>query len=272
MSYTILYRRLFVKLPSQRYIFFIEAGDNNVYDRNYLTGRERRERSWEAWNVGPQRQPSYSEEDLLAWLEEEKNRAMAAAADSDGRFNWKKNFGWYRCVALAGSQTTNTSWGAFKNFFIKGMQNAITLEDFVRFTYSKPHLFYYRSEEGNGGGTFVTGPEFTTEEDLMRAWNEVHSLVSSNQHSSGPWIKPAYSHTICKLADVINCESTAKGLVVEAKFEGEATRYISSIYPLQFTSDKDLAFHFPRKIQEELFSTVSAMKKGLCRMSYQYIR
>lgn len=32
MSHSILYRRLFVKLPDESIIAFIEAGDNNVYD------------------------------------------------------------------------------------------------------------------------------------------------------------------------------------------------------------------------------------------------
>ena len=43
MSYTILYRSLFVKLRSGKYLPIVESGDNNVYEYN----NRRRARSWQ---------------------------------------------------------------------------------------------------------------------------------------------------------------------------------------------------------------------------------
>ncbi len=45
MSYTILYRSMFVKVSSERYIPLYESGSNNCYDVMW-NGRMRRERSW----------------------------------------------------------------------------------------------------------------------------------------------------------------------------------------------------------------------------------
>lgn len=45
MSYTILYRSMFVKVSNERYIPLYESGSNNCYDIMW-NGRMRRERSW----------------------------------------------------------------------------------------------------------------------------------------------------------------------------------------------------------------------------------
>lgn len=46
MSYTILYRCLAVKIADRgNYLVFVQSGDNNVYDVDPMTRREKRSRS-----------------------------------------------------------------------------------------------------------------------------------------------------------------------------------------------------------------------------------
>ena len=51
MSYSILYRSMFVELSDGRFIPMMEMGDNNVWDCNYGRGRDRRSRSWSNINL-----------------------------------------------------------------------------------------------------------------------------------------------------------------------------------------------------------------------------
>ena len=51
MSYTILYRSMFVKLSNGKYIPMMEMGDNNVYEPSYGKGKAKRVRDWSNVNL-----------------------------------------------------------------------------------------------------------------------------------------------------------------------------------------------------------------------------
>lgn len=46
MSHSILYQPAFIKLSQNQYIPFYQNGDSNIYDVDWQTGKERRERNW----------------------------------------------------------------------------------------------------------------------------------------------------------------------------------------------------------------------------------
>ena len=72
MSYSILYRSMFVKLSDGRFIPMMEMGDNNVWDCNYGRGRGRRSRSWSNINLN-RGQKFFTEDEIKKFLEEWNN-------------------------------------------------------------------------------------------------------------------------------------------------------------------------------------------------------
>ena len=64
MSYSILYRSMFVKMSNGKYIPMMEMGDNNVWDCSYGRGCAKRSRSWCNINIVSGK-IFYSHEDLM---------------------------------------------------------------------------------------------------------------------------------------------------------------------------------------------------------------
>lgn len=276
MSYTILYRRLFLKLPSGRYLPLVQAGDNNVYDIDHR-GREVRSRSWEAWGLRKDRAfPAVTADDVDTYIKDQLALAEAAEA-RDRKEAWysgqdgRRNFGWYRSLALAGRGTAASSYGAFRNFFVKGLKNAIPLEEYVRLG-GTLHLSWWEKAPNEQFGRHVNGPEATTEEGLIAAWDAALEKASDG----GPWISPTYASAwkLDALADYLAIEPQKKGVAINATFADEPYgKYVATKYPVTLTDDKGAAFVFPKGVMDGVtaFRMLDRLRGGLRSISYEEV-
>ena len=100
MSYSILYRSMFVKLSDGRYIPMMEMGDSNVYDASYR-GKARRSRSWSNINLNRGQKfftKDEIEKSLECWYNEsEQKRDRDRNSDLDWERESAENasFGYY---------------------------------------------------------------------------------------------------------------------------------------------------------------------------------
>ena len=174
MSYSILYRSMFVELSDGRFIPMMEMGDNNVWDCNYGRGRDRRSRSWSNINLVKGKK-IYSHEDLVkgldAWLKENE---MKREHDRNSDVDWKKeraingSFGYYEAISVYGRHTTNTTFNHVKNIVLSGENMAVSFEDAVK--YLNLHIVYYDKDNKYDFERKIIN--FATEEELYQIINE----------------------------------------------------------------------------------------------------
>ena len=138
MSYTIMYRSMFVKLNDGRFIPMVEMGDNNVYDWN-----GRRSRSWQQWVIRKSFKtfPAYTKDEIMAEVERiinnEKTRVGQPYADyehKEGVYTVQeieKHWGYYSGIAISGRHCNTTTAQQFRNFFLKGFEQAVTFDEDV---------------------------------------------------------------------------------------------------------------------------------------------
>ena len=131
MSYSILYRSMFVKMSNGKYIPMMEMGDNNVYD-----AYGKRSRSWCNVNLN-HGQKFFSEGEILDCLEtwkrgfEEKKYRDRNSDDSwCRRMAETDDFGYYEAIRVYGK--TLTKFKDFKAIFKSGIKNCISFEDAVK--------------------------------------------------------------------------------------------------------------------------------------------
>lgn len=174
MSYSILYRSMFVKLSDGRFIPMMEMGDNNVWDCIYGRGRAKRSRSWSKLNLVSGKN-FYSHEDLVKglnkWNDEcEQKRARDLDSDDDWRINSAKkgSFGYYEGISVYGKDTTNTTFNHVKNIVLSGENMAVSFEDAVK--YLNFHIVYYTKDDKCDFARKIIN--FTTEEELYQIINE----------------------------------------------------------------------------------------------------
>ena len=246
MSYSIIYKRLFIKMPSGRILPMIQAGDNNVYDINHK-GREVRTRSWEVWHLNRENgKPSMTTEEIADWLDAEHKRAQDAYERSirEGYgcaslgFTADKNYGYYRSTAIGGHGTHNTTWGMFKNFFTEGVKKAIPLEEFIR-ACGPLHVSWY-SKEGDSSQYHVYDGKITTEQELDKVWTECIAKATSD----GPWVGPAYQFRLDSVANMVHAGTPKKGTrstTLQITFEDLTTTYLKTVYPFTYTDNKEEA-------------------------------
>lgn len=136
MSYTILYRSMFVKLSDGRFIPMVEMGDNNVWE----AGNQRRARDWQQWHIGERKAfPAYTKEEIIADVERminsEKHRVGQPYADyehKEGVYTEQeieKRWGYYSGIAVAGRHCNDTSAQQVRNFFLKGFEQAVSFDE-----------------------------------------------------------------------------------------------------------------------------------------------
>lgn len=177
MSYSILYRSMFVKLSDGRFIPMMEIGDNNVWDCTYGRGRNRRSRSWSNINL-VEGKKFYSHEDLVKGLDEWNDKCeQKRARDLDGVEDWRINtiknhsFGYYEGISVYGKHTGNTTFNSVKNIVLSGENMAVSFEDAVK--YLNLHIVYYCKENTEDKYDFARKIiNFTTEEELYQIINE----------------------------------------------------------------------------------------------------
>lgn len=136
MSYTILYRAMFVRLSDDSYITIAEMGDNNCYDAN-----RRRSRSWEElrWinkrDEGKARKLSYSEAEVMKNVNDKMQELADRYVNTDnyrgGYYTYDdiyKRMGYFTCASIGSRGTGASSSQAHINFSAKGIKNAVTFE------------------------------------------------------------------------------------------------------------------------------------------------
>ena len=165
MSYSILYRSMFVKMSDGRFIPMMEMGDNNVWDCNYGRGRGRRSRSWSNINLN-RGQKFFTEGEIKKFLEGwnndfEAKRQKDLNSDNEWDRNMAENasFGYYEAISVYGKGTTNiTTFNDVRNIVLGGIKNCISLQDAIEKCNLK--ITYWE----NGVQRFV---KVKTEEDLF---------------------------------------------------------------------------------------------------------
>ena len=139
MSYTILYRSMFIKMSDGRYIPLVEIGDNNVYDISW-NGHQRRSRNWQQWVIGKQREKlAFTKSEIMNDVERminiEKERVgkpYASYENKEGVYTEQeieKNWGYYAGIAIEGQHCNKTSAQQVRNFFLKGFEQAVTFDE-----------------------------------------------------------------------------------------------------------------------------------------------
>ena len=178
MSYSILYRSMFVKLSDGRFIPMMEMGDNNIYDASYR-GKARRSRSWSNINLN-RGQKFFTEDELRKSLdmwfnESEQKRDRDRNSDLDwARENAEKaSFGYYEAIAVYGKGTTGTEFKDVKNIVLGGVKNCISVEDAIKKCGLK--ITYWKKEEGDTALTCQKYERFNTEEEMFNIINEKFS-------------------------------------------------------------------------------------------------
>lgn len=174
MSYSILYRSMFVKLSDGRFIPMMEMGDNNVWDCNYGRGRDRRSRDWSNINLN-HGQKFFTEDEIKDNLKEWNNAFEAhIAKDMESGDEWErkmaqtKDFGYYEAIRVYGKHTT--MFKDVKNIILSGVKNCISIEDAIKKCGLK--ITYWKKEEGDTALTCQKYERFSTEEEMLNIINE----------------------------------------------------------------------------------------------------
>ena len=181
MSYSILYRSMFVKLSDGRFIPMMEMGDNNVYDTTY-SGKARRSRSWS--NINLNRGQKFFTEDEIKNNLKEWNEAFEAqiSKDMESSDEWTrkmaqtKDFGYYEAIRVYGKSTT--MFKDIKNIIMSGVKNCISVEDAIKKCGLK--ITYWKKEEGDTTLTCQKYECFSTEEEMLNIINEKFGGDESN--------------------------------------------------------------------------------------------
>lgn len=254
MSYSILYNRLFVRLSDDSVIALVEAGDNNLYDVDYATGREKRARSWEAWSFG-ENKFSYTIQEIHSYL----NRSLKRAIDNRWKdvsvAQIKKEFGSYASIALYGHYCGNTTFGMYSRFFLSGYENAVPFDAFVE-NVGGLSLCHWNKERGS----LEHSGYYTSEEELRKDFDEMkktHETV---------WIRPSSSYMLSTLSTMLG--TSRKGLTFELGYidnrnGNHRSGFLKSLFPLTISPDKTEAMRIPKKAwsPNELFSVTSYMMR-----------
>ena len=262
MSYSILYSRLYIALPDGTYIALVKGGDNNVWSWNPLTGREQRSRSWESYSFGTGRM-SVTRQEIASWLDRQHSRVLKEAeATLNEHPDWcryctaaeeaSKRFGYYAGVSIQGHHCSTTTWGAFRSFYEKGLEHAVSPETFRRLC-GHLEICWYE-------GDFKTTGPIRSLEELRQKWDEL-----SARFGNYIWIRPYSGYSADRLADIIH-SSSRKGIAVKAGFRDADGKYdeafIKTLIPLTFTRDKAGAMKISRTLMKkrsgfDLFRTLA---------------
>ena len=180
MSYSILYRSMFVKMSDGRFIPMMEMGDNNVWECNYGRGRDRRSRSWSNINLN-RGQKFFTESEIKKFLDDwNKESESKRQRDLNSDEEWVRemaenaNFGYYEGISVYGKGgTQGTKFNDVRNVVLSGIKNSISLQDAIEKCNLK--ITYWE----NGAQRFV---KVKTEEDLFNfdADNDYYLTYDSN--------------------------------------------------------------------------------------------
>lgn len=122
MSYTILYGRQFIKVDDNHVIVMVEQGDNNVWEGD----NKRRARDWSNSYAHSDAAIIVANNKLLANIDTFRQTTMEGCEDYSD-----KKWGYFAGVALYGKSTRNTTFGAYRRFYEKGIKEAMSIEELV---------------------------------------------------------------------------------------------------------------------------------------------
>lgn len=173
-----MYRSMFVRMSDGKYVPLVEMGDNNVWE----WGNRRRARSWHQLVIGKQyKRLAFSREEIMqhveSMIDSEKERVGKPYADyehKEGVYTEKdieQRWGYYSGVAISGNgHCNNTSAQQFRNFILKGFDQAVSFE-----TDRELELdLHWCTEYPHWEHRYVK-----SEEELVQVWNELQGIGCS---------------------------------------------------------------------------------------------
>ena len=255
MCYSILYKKLFVRLPDDTFILFVQSGDSNVWTTNTLTGRDERSRSWSAIFLGDVYKPSYSRDEIAAWLDKQRADAVASAAEAfkvredpyrkaTPEADVNARFGFYSAIAVYGKSCSTTSWATFRRFFEDGIKNAMPADEFLA-NVSGIRLEYYEKTESGDDTRFARSEPYRSVDELLKAVSEYRA-----NRGGMPWLAPSSPYATGAVADAV-ASVTTKGWTVRLQsfpaFRPSERSYIESLIPFRTTEEKGRAARFKRE-------------------------
>ena len=136
MSYTIFYRSLFVKTRDNKYIPIVESGDNNCWE----VCSNRRARSWASVRLTEEPKLSLTANEIMAgverWIDNKKEQYVGKPIDVFDKTSSpiterdiEEDFGYYDGLAIGGSSCSKTSAKDVRNFFKRGIKQAVEFND-----------------------------------------------------------------------------------------------------------------------------------------------
>jgi hypothetical protein len=129
MSYEIIYAKSFIKISKDECIPYFLMGSNNVYE-SYPSGmRHRTWQVWRAFNEG--RKMIINNFNLIKSIDNELLAVYDRYKDENTKDDIEKRWGWFTSLAKHGFHTSQLSFKTFKNIFKIGIENALTIEEYL---------------------------------------------------------------------------------------------------------------------------------------------
>ena len=138
MSYTILYRSMFVKMSDGKYIPMYEVGDNNVWECD----NKRRARSWYQADFIAKGRMCLTADEIMAGVEDYINSVKQSCMENpkpnydggDGNTYYtekeiESRFGYFDGISIYGKSTHVTTANQIRNFFKKGIERAVPFDE-----------------------------------------------------------------------------------------------------------------------------------------------
>ena len=137
MSYSLIYNKQFIKAEKEgKTVFFpmLYWGPSNCYETNFRGKREKRVRDWSLFNSTLCDKKFGTLEEMLSGVEQYRAEIIESnVAYTKTHENWDEysdsKFGYFSSLSIGGRSTRNTTFASFKNIFVSGCENALTIEE-----------------------------------------------------------------------------------------------------------------------------------------------
>lgn len=251
MSYSILYRPLFLKVKGNMYIPIYEGGCSNVWECD----NKRRSREWYNTYFKGLKNIYCSESELLEVLNNIREEVIQRYKDDEDRYS-DERYGYFDSVSVYGKTPFSTSWNDYFNFFKKGFQNAITFEEAKELRISVKLTYY--DLENSYHSLYIS-----SEEELFNVMNDLKDKTKNL------WV--GYSRISDRTYDFINVLRSKKSFSKKGNWIIQTNKgFIKSFEGITptFTSNRDEALIFSsNKIAAKIGESI--MKDDLNWCSYQ---